>query len=150
MKILVTGATGYVGGRLVRLLLEEGHDVRVLVRDPTRVLGRSWHPHVEVMTGDLVLVPSLTFIATANAVRHAGAEPLFVDADPATWQMDPALVAAFLADACDGNVERATGRRVGAVLPVDLLGHPADMDPIVAAARAAARAAGVPVVISMC
>ena len=98
--------------------------------------------HVALMVagvepGDLVLVPSLTFIATANAVRHAGAEPLFVDADPATWQMDPALVAAFLADACDGNVERATGRRVGAVLPVDLLGHPADMDPIVAAARAA-------------
>ncbi|HEU5298891.1 MAG TPA: aminotransferase class I/II-fold pyridoxal phosphate-dependent enzyme, partial [bacterium] len=40
--------------------------------------------------GDEVLVPSLTYIAAANAVRYVGAEPVFVDADPATWCLDPA------------------------------------------------------------
>ncbi|MEZ4555927.1 MAG: DUF2867 domain-containing protein [Caldilineaceae bacterium] len=86
MKILVTGATGYVGGRLVRLLLEEGHDVRVLVRDPTRVLGRSWHPHVEVMTGDLLepetLPPALEGVDAAYYLVHSmGGHGDFVDRD---------------------------------------------------------------------
>jgi uncharacterized protein YbjT (DUF2867 family) len=49
----VTGATGYVGGRLVTLLLEQGHDVRVMVRDPTRIERRPWAGEVEVATGDL-------------------------------------------------------------------------------------------------
>ncbi|HIB65835.1 MAG TPA: NAD-dependent epimerase/dehydratase family protein, partial [Phycisphaerales bacterium] len=48
MKILVTGATGYVGGRLIPRLLERGHEVRVLVRDARRVSGRSWSEKVEV------------------------------------------------------------------------------------------------------
>ena len=42
MKVLVTGATGYVGGRLVPRLLEKGHEVRIMVRDPARVGGRPW------------------------------------------------------------------------------------------------------------
>jgi uncharacterized protein YbjT (DUF2867 family) len=50
--ILVTGATGYVGGRLVPRLLEAGHRVRVLVRDPARLQGRPWLSQVEVVTGD--------------------------------------------------------------------------------------------------
>jgi uncharacterized protein YbjT (DUF2867 family) len=53
MKILVTGATGYIGGRLVPLLLELGHQVRVMVRDPARVAGRSWSPRVEIVRGDV-------------------------------------------------------------------------------------------------
>ena len=53
MKILVTGATGYVGGRLVPVLLEEGHEVRVLVRDLARIGRRPWLSRVEVVTGDL-------------------------------------------------------------------------------------------------
>jgi len=53
MKVLVTGATGYIGGRLVPRLLEAGHDVRVMVRDPARVAGRSWAPSVEVVRGDI-------------------------------------------------------------------------------------------------
>ncbi len=52
MKVLVTGATGYIGGRLVPRLLEEGHEVRVLVRDPRRLEGRSWARGVEVVQGD--------------------------------------------------------------------------------------------------
>jgi uncharacterized protein YbjT (DUF2867 family) len=50
--ILVTGATGYVGGRLVPRLLEAGYRVRVLVRDPARLDGRPWLEQVEVVTGD--------------------------------------------------------------------------------------------------
>ena len=57
MRILVTGATGYIGGRLIRCLLEAGHTVRVLVRDPRRISGRPWADKVEVAQGDL-LTPS--------------------------------------------------------------------------------------------
>ncbi|NJC96766.1 MAG: SDR family oxidoreductase [Anaerolineae bacterium] len=58
--ILVTGATGYVGGRLVPRLLEAGYRVRVLVRDPARLQGRSWLDRVEVVTGDALSEGTLT------------------------------------------------------------------------------------------
>ena len=50
--ILLTGATGYVGGRLVPKLLESGYRVRCLVRDPSRLQGRAWLKKVEVVAGD--------------------------------------------------------------------------------------------------
>ena len=53
-RVLVTGATGYVGGRLIPLLLERGCHVRVLVRDAGRLKGRSWHEQVEVAVGDVL------------------------------------------------------------------------------------------------
>ena len=58
--ILVTGATGYVGGRLVPRLLAAGYRVRVLVRDAHRLEGRTWLPHVAVATGDVLRPESLT------------------------------------------------------------------------------------------
>jgi perosamine synthetase len=88
--------------------------------------------------GDEVLVPSLTFIATANAVRYCGAWPVFMDAEPAHAQLDVGKVADFLKRECawaDGRPRnRASGRRVAAILPVHLLGHPVDMDPLLALA----------------
>lgn len=48
MKILVTGATGYIGGRLIPELVALGHDVRFLVRDVRRIVGRPWAGDVEV------------------------------------------------------------------------------------------------------
>ena len=57
--ILVTGATGYVGGRLVPRLLEAGHRVRVLVRDPARLHGRPWLDKVEVVGGDALSLETL-------------------------------------------------------------------------------------------
>jgi uncharacterized protein YbjT (DUF2867 family) len=54
MRILVTGATGYIGGRLIPKLLERGHRIRVLVRDGARIRGRWWSDLVEVFPGDLL------------------------------------------------------------------------------------------------
>ena len=74
--------------------------------------------------GDEVLVPALTFVASANAVRYTGAEPVFVDVDPITYTLDPS----DLAD--------KVGERTRAILVVHLFGHPADMDAVGALARA--------------
>jgi perosamine synthetase len=87
---------------------------------------------------DEVLVSSLTFIAPVNAIRYVGAWPVFIDAEPAYWQLDPARIEEFLRRDCvrrgDGVWNRHTGRRVRAILPVDVLGHPADLDPLLALA----------------
>jgi perosamine synthetase len=72
--------------------------------------------------GDEVLVPSLTYIATANAVRYCGAEPVFVDVDPSNWCIDPL------------KLEAATGPRTRGIITVDLYGHPADADAVNAVA----------------
>jgi dTDP-4-amino-4,6-dideoxygalactose transaminase len=73
-----------------------------------------------ISAGDRVLVSSLTFAASANAVRYVGAEPVFVDSDRASWNVDPDLLAEALEDA------RRTGQRYAAVIPVDLYGQCAD------------------------
>jgi perosamine synthetase len=73
---------------------------------------------LDVRPGDEVLVPSLTYIATANAVRYVGAEPVFVDVDPETWCLDPALL------------EQHISRKTKGIIAVHLYGHPADMDAI--------------------
>ena len=92
-----------------------------------------------VRTDDEVLVSTLTFIAPANAIRYAGAWPVFIDAEPEYWQMDPAKVAHFLREECHsagGELRnRRTGRRVSAILPVHALGHPAQMEVLAGLAR---------------
>ncbi|GAB4573385.1 MAG: SDR family oxidoreductase [Anaerolineae bacterium] len=74
-RVLVTGATGYIGGRLVPRLLEAGYQVRVLVRDPARVLGRSWCAHVEVFQGDVFdpnsLTPAMQGVDAAYYLIHS-------------------------------------------------------------------------------
>lgn len=85
--------------------------------------------HVALMAlgagpGDEVITPSLTYIATANAVHYVGAEPVFVDVDPATWGLDPA------------RLEAAVTPRTKGIIAVHLYGHPADMDAINAVAAA--------------
>ena len=53
MRILVTGSTGYIGGRLAPRLVEAGHELRVIVRDPLKLRDAPWASDVEVVTGDL-------------------------------------------------------------------------------------------------
>lgn len=83
---------------------------------------------------DEVVLPALSFIAPANAVRYTGAIPVFLDVEPEYWQLDPAAVRAFLEEGCERRSgilrNRVTGRRVAAILPVDILGHPCDLDPL--------------------
>ncbi len=92
-----------------------------------------------VRPGDEVLVSTLTFIAPANAVRYVGAWPVFIDAESDYWQIDPERVREFLERNCrwvHGELLNSdTGRRVSAILPVHILGHPCDMDPLLEVAR---------------
>jgi pyridoxal phosphate-dependent aminotransferase EpsN len=84
---------------------------------------------LDVGPGDEVIVPTLTFVASVNPIRYLGATPVFVDSDPATWMMDPALLEEMLAE------RAARGRLPKAVMAVHLYGQSADMDPILAACR---------------
>ena len=74
--------------------------------------------------GDEVIVPDLTFVATANAVAYTGATPVLADVDPDTLCLDPASVRSVLSP------------RTKAIMPVHLYGHPADMDALTAIADA--------------
>jgi perosamine synthetase len=93
---------------------------------------------VGVEPGDEVVVPALSFVSPAFAVRYVGATPLFVDAEPVYRQLDPQALADLLA-ACDrteqGPVRRASGRRIAAIVAVDVLGHAADVDAVNALAQ---------------
>jgi dTDP-4-amino-4,6-dideoxygalactose transaminase len=73
--------------------------------------------------GDEVIVPAMTFTATAAAVAYTGAKPVFVDVEPERFTLDPALL------------EAAITERTKAVMPVHLYGQPADMDPIIGIAE---------------
>ncbi len=77
-----------------------------------------------VVPGDEVVVPTLTFVATANAVGYLGATPVLVDSHPASWQIDPDLVVELL------DRRAAQGRLPAAVVTVDLYGQCADAAPI--------------------
>ena len=67
---------------------------------------------------DEVIIPSLTFVATANAVKYVGAKPVFVDSEPRTWNIDPE------------KIEEKITPKTKAIMPVHLYGHPCNMDRI--------------------
>lgn len=86
MRVLVTGATGYVGGRLVPVLLAQGHTVRCIVRDPSRLQGRPWEGQADIVRGDVLdetsLAPALAGIDVAYYLVHSlGAGHDFGDRD---------------------------------------------------------------------
>jgi len=73
--------------------------------------------------GDEVIIPTLTFVATANAVTYTGAKPIFIDSQPEYWCIDPE------------KIEEAITAKTKAIIPVHLYGHPCDMDAILAIAK---------------
>lgn len=85
-----------------------------------------------VKQGDYVILPNLTFVASANSIKYCGADPLLIDADPNLWQMDLDLLETFLeneTDERDGHlIYIKDGRRIGAIMPVHILGNMCDMD----------------------
>ena len=103
----------------------------VVVSNGTVALRLALHL-VGVSPGDEVLLPPLSFVATANAVSHLGAVPHFVDVENEFLGLCPdALVARLesIAELRNGAVfNRETGRRIAAVLPVHVFGHPAEVD----------------------
>ena len=88
-----------------------------------------------VRNGDEVLAPSLTFIATANAIAYCNATPHFVDSCLDTLGLDPHKLADYLADIAeirgDECFNRKSGARISAVVPMHTFGHPVDMDPLI-------------------
>ena len=76
-----------------------------------------------VESGDEVIVPTLTFISTANAVTYCGGRPVFIDSEPETWNLDPTLI------------ESKITPRTKGIIVVHLYGQPADMDAIMSIAR---------------
>ena len=80
--------------------------------------------------GDKVIIPDFTMIASAFAVCYTGAMPVFVDAEPNTWNMDANEIEVKI------EIEKKKGDgRVRAIMPVHIYGHPCDMDPIMAIAE---------------
>ncbi|MBF0444855.1 MAG: aminotransferase class I/II-fold pyridoxal phosphate-dependent enzyme [Magnetococcales bacterium] len=94
---------------------------------------------VGVKAGDLVVLPSLTFIASANAINYCGADPWLFDVEPASWNIDCEQLAQQLeveTEIRDGEVIHIpSGRRISAIMPVHTLGMPANMDAIVKIAK---------------
>lgn len=85
-----------------------------------------------VKPGDEVIVPTLTFVATANAVSYCGAIPHFADSEQQTLGLDPTKLGQYLDDILrqDGDqwLNRHTGRQISAIVPMHTFGHPVDMD----------------------
>ena len=88
---------------------------------------------------DEVLVPALTFVATANAVAYCGAMPHFVDSETATLGVDAAKLREYLSAATQQRselcVNRATGQTIRAMIPMHTYGHPVDLDGLLDVAR---------------
>jgi len=89
--------------------------------------------------GDEVIIPALSFVATANAVRHCNAEPHFADSEYASLGLGVPALADHLARIVDrrggASVNMHTGQRIGAIVPMHTFGHPVDMPALMALAR---------------
>ncbi len=87
--------------------------------------------------GDLIIVPAITFVATANAVLYTGAQCLFVDVEPVRFGIDPVKLAGFLRAQCHVDrvnnlcIYKKTGQPIRAIIPVHLFGIPARIEEIV-------------------
>ncbi len=87
-----------------------------------------------VSAGDEVLIPALTFVATANAVSYCGAIPHFIDSEEKTLGVDPDKLDRYLNEIAEVKsgvcINKMTGRPIKALVPIHTFGHPADMEPL--------------------
>jgi dTDP-4-amino-4,6-dideoxygalactose transaminase len=94
---------------------------------------------LEIGPGDDVITSPFTFFATAGTIARAGARPVFCDIDPTSFNLSPDAVGAFIAERCerrsDGLVNKSTGGRIKALMPVHLYGQTAEMEPLMRLAR---------------
>ncbi len=94
---------------------------------------------LEIGAGDEVITSPFTFFATAGTIARVGARPVFCDIDPQNYNLSPAAVQAFIDDHCSDEggrlINRSTGGRIRALMPVHLYGQAADMDPLMAIAK---------------
>ncbi|ABK43088.1 DegT/DnrJ/EryC1/StrS aminotransferase [Magnetococcus marinus MC-1] len=94
---------------------------------------------LHVQRDDLVILPALTFIASANAIAYLGATPWIMDVDPLSWTLDPHVVEQALAQHShwqgDRLIHTPSGRRIAAMMPVHVLGTPADMQRLIPIAQ---------------
>jgi perosamine synthetase len=141
-ECLDTGSVGPIGDYVDRF--ERDLAANIGVRHAIATVNGSAALHIALRVAgvepeDEALVPALASITTANAIRYCGAWPVFIDSESTYGQMDVERVEEFLQREClatrRGPRNRQTGRRVKAVVPVHLLGHPVDMDPLLELAR---------------
>ena len=94
---------------------------------------------LNIGTGDEVITTPFTFFATAGTIARTGARPVFCDIDPETYNLSVSALQSFIDDHCAVKggqlINRATGGRIRALMPVHLYGQSADMDPLMAMAR---------------
>ncbi|MCE9600211.1 MAG: DegT/DnrJ/EryC1/StrS family aminotransferase, partial [Spirochaetia bacterium] len=114
-----------------------GADYAIAVNSATAGL----HLAMEVLgigSGDLVLVPSITFTATAEAVLYTGAQPHILDVNRSTYLMDPEIVLQFIKEDCEVHerkiIHKSSGKRLRAMIPVHLGGRPCDLEALQAIA----------------
>ncbi len=92
-----------------------------------------------VQSGDLVIAPNITFVASLNSIKYTGAEPILIDISEDSWQMDLSILEKFLANDCklsDGQcIHGKTGRRIRAIMPVHVLGNMCDMERLLQLAK---------------
>jgi len=92
-----------------------------------------------VKTDDYVIAPNITFIATCNSIKYTGADPILIDTDPGSWQMDLDLLEQFLSEETEQkNAEcyyKKDGRRIPILMPVHVLGNICDMGRLMALAK---------------
>lgn len=94
---------------------------------------------VGVKPGEEVITQALTFVATANAIHYAGAEPVFLDVDYETMGLSAISVKSFLDNFCEirekGTFNKKTGKRIGAILPMHTFGFPVDLDGLISVSQ---------------
>ncbi len=92
-----------------------------------------------VNENDYVITPNITFIATCNSIKYTGADPILIDIDPQTWQMDLDLLEEFLNKETEQRdnfcYNKKDGRRIPVIMPVHVLGNMCDMDKLMALAK---------------